>query len=63
MATLTPSSLSCLHQEIQEYIRACEHLLSSSLSSEHTPLSAMERQVLEYYAEELHKHLLAPPCH
>ena len=62
MAAVTPSCVSSLRSEIQEYIRACEHLLSSSLTSDHAPLSIMEREILHYYIEELRANLLAPQC-
>ena len=61
MATLTSSSVfSSLPQELQEYITACEHLLSFLFHPDHAPLSIMEREILHYYMEELRAHLLAP---
>ena len=63
VAAPIPSFDSFLRKEIPEYIRACEYLLSSSGTGDHTPLSLMERQVLQYYAEELQKQLLAPEAH
>ncbi len=61
MATLTSSSVfSSLPQELQEYITACEHLLSSLFHPDHAPLSAMEQKILEYYVEEVQAHLLEP---
>ena len=61
MATLTSSSVfSSLPQELQEYITACEHLLSFLFQPDHAPLSATEQEILEYYVEEVQAHLLAP---
>lgn len=56
----SPISPSTYRQEIQDYIRSCERLLSSTALTPHaSPLSLDERQVVEYYLEELKTHLLA----
>jgi hypothetical protein len=60
VAAHTPSSDLSLRKEIQDYIRACEHLLSEAASADHVPFSVMERQFIQYYAEELRAHFPVP---
>ena len=59
MAVL-PLPYSTLRTELQEYIRSCERLLSSTVFPANAPLSDEEREVIEYYLEELKTHLLVP---
>ncbi len=59
MAAPTPLS-SPLRKEVLDYTRSCEHLLSSVMSPTHPQLSPEERQMVEYYLEELKTHLFAP---
>jgi len=55
MATQSPV-LSSLPHETQQYIKACEHPLSS-LSTPDRTLSVTEQEILEYYVEKLQAHL------
>ena len=51
-----------LRNEVREYVRSCEQLLSlEALTS--APLSADECEIVEYYLEELRTHLLGPKTH
>ena len=50
---VSPSPSLTLRKELQEYIRSCERLLSSAMPSTNTPLSREERDIVEYYQEEL----------
>ncbi len=61
MATPLPSAYtSTLRKELLEYIRSSERLMYSTIPSSERPLSNEEREIVEYYLEELKAHLLAP---
>jgi hypothetical protein len=56
----SPTTPYRYRQEIKDYIRSCERLLSSTaFPPDASPLSLDERQVVEYYLEEIKKNLLA----
>ena len=55
-ASCTP--FSPLRSEIHEFVRSCEIILSSSVFVGKTPLSLVERKIIQYYSEELKAHLL-----
>ncbi|MDK2744322.1 MAG: hypothetical protein NDI90_15550 [Nitrospira sp. BO4] len=62
MAT-SPIPCSDLRKEVKEYIRSCERLLYSAMPSANAPLSADEREMVEYYQEELKAQLLRQKTH
>jgi hypothetical protein len=41
-------------------MRSCEQLLFSTMAGGHQPLSDEERQMVEYYVDELKTRLVAP---
>ena len=54
-----PSALSSLRQEVQDYLRSAEYLISSIAHGDHPRLTEMERDLVEFYSKELVK-LVAP---
>jgi len=46
---------SFFRRDVQTYIRACEYLISIASIQDSPPFTEEERQVIEYYAEELAK--------
>jgi len=54
---------SSLRMELQEFIRSCENLLSSTVFPFNVPLAPDERPVVEYYVKELKTYLLLPRRH
>lgn len=42
-----------LRKEIQDFARSCEKLLSFRMTSGDEPLSEEERQLIDYYLDEL----------
>ncbi len=57
------SPFSPLRHEIHGFIRSCETILSSSAFIGNSPLSPEERQIVQYYSEELKAYLLASKIH
>ncbi len=55
---LTPSPESLLRNELQDYMRSCERLLSSAHSITEVPLSDEELEIVAFYVEELKTRLL-----
>lgn len=55
---LSPNSPIRLRKEVRDYLSSCEKLLSSAISSDNTPLSDAELDLVEFYQGELKKHLL-----
>ena len=39
--------------EVQNYLRACEHLLAAAVSPDHLPLSKEEREIIVHDADEV----------
>jgi hypothetical protein len=44
-----------LRKEIQDFTRSCERLLSLRMTSGDEPLSEDERQLIDYYVDELRR--------
>lgn len=44
--------VSCFSKEIQDYTRACEHLISESIRG-HNQFSQDELQLVKYYTDEV----------
>lgn len=59
MATPT-LSVPTLRKEVRDYILACEQLLSPTTFTAEEPLSADERNVMEYFMNELKTYLIVP---
>ena len=57
------SPFSPLRTEIHRFVRSCETILSSSVFVGNSPLSLEERQIAQYYSEELSAYLLASQIH
>ena len=51
------SPLPHFRQEVQNYLRSCEHLLSVRAAPHNPPFSPEELQRMEYYAAEVDKML------
>ena len=49
------SSVPPLRQEIQNYLRSCEHLLSVLAASPNPPFTSEELRIMDYYAAEVAK--------
>lgn len=60
-ASSNPSFL--LRSEMQDFVRSCETLLSSSVLLGHATLFPHERKIVQYYSEELKAYLLASRIH
>jgi hypothetical protein len=52
---MSGSPLPPLRQEVQNYLRSCEHLLSVSAMPHHPPFTTDELQIVNYYAAEVAK--------
>ena len=57
------NSILSLAQKLQDYVRSCERLMYSAIPSANAPLSADEREMVEYYQTELKAQLLTPETH
>jgi len=53
--------LSCFTKEIQDYTRACEHLISESIRG-HNQFSEDELQVVKYYTDEIVRTVTGKSC-
>jgi hypothetical protein len=49
------SPFPSLRQEIQNYLRSCEHLLSIPAASHNPPFTSEELQIMNYYGAEMAK--------
>ena len=49
------TSFISLRQEVQDYLRSCEHLLSVPAASHNPPFTSDELQIVNYYAAEVAK--------
>ena len=56
-----PRSVLCLRQEVQNYLRACEGLISEAVMPDTVPLSEDELQVVKYYLVEVADTIAAKP--
>ena len=50
--------LPSVRKEVQDYLRACEHLLSVAMKSPTPRFSTDELELLEFYAAELAEKIL-----
>jgi hypothetical protein len=48
-------SVPPLRQEVQNYLRSCEHLLSVPAATHNPPFSPEELRIMDYYAAEVTK--------
>lgn len=53
--------LSCFSKEIQDYTRACEHLISESIRG-HNQFSEDELQLVKYYTDEVVRTVMGSAC-
>lgn len=49
------SALASVRQEVQDYLRATEHLISAMASGDNPRLTETERNMVEFYTKELAK--------
>jgi hypothetical protein len=47
------SALTSVRQEVQDYLRATEHLISAMASDDNPRLTETERNMVEFYTKEL----------
>ena len=52
---MSDSLLLPLRQDVQNYLRSCEHLLSAAVTPHNPPFSQDELQIVNYYVGEVAK--------
>jgi hypothetical protein len=55
------SVLTSIRKEVQDYLRATEHLISALASGDNPRLTEMERDTVEFYTKELAELVVAMP--